>query len=67
MDDGPGLSGLKAIAGAIRNGVQPAQTTRNVDVRFESDRFIRDRGGLCKAPSPSRLPSRRISTAGVEA
>jgi hypothetical protein len=47
----PGLTGVKAIAGAIRNAVRagfPELDTpyRRVDLRYESARFLRDPDGI---------------------
>jgi Protein of unknown function (DUF3168) len=48
--DEPGLTGVKAIAGAIRNairsGIRLDGSDRLVDLQFESARFIRDPDGL---------------------
>jgi hypothetical protein len=44
--DEPGLTGVKAIAGAIRNAIRLDGSDRLVDLQFESARFIRDPDGL---------------------
>jgi hypothetical protein len=48
--DEPGLTGVKAIAGAIRKAIRPGLvldgSDRLVDIQFESARFIRDPDGL---------------------